>query len=183
MFWDYFGYFINRKKTMIATKGSTYFCVSTVQEMLDDICVRGDEIPSCLDNNNLDDPLEAVFVLTSEVAVQLAQAIATIEVNSAIEAFHRQIMRQVEQLPQGTFKCESFFQVRTVESVMNDLDNCEQDFSTFLVAKPVVLPTEVVIVLTHNFAVSIWNVLRRTQPQGILKLFGDRLNEFLSQGG
>ena len=164
---------------MLAIKSNVYFKTSCVQEILDDVCVRNKEIPSCLDNGNVADPLEIVFVMTSQTAIELAQAVATVEVNSAIEAFHRQITRQVGQMPVELFKEDTFFLVDTVESVMTRLDSCDQDFSTFMASKPATLPKEVVITLTYKFASSIYNVLKRTRPVGILNLFANRLKAVL----
>src|SRR5688500_14004828 len=106
----------------VKVRPTRHFQTASVQDMLDDLTTRGLDYPVCLENDSDENPLEIVLVMTPQTAIMVAEQISRVQVNSAIEAFYRQIYFQVEQLPETRINTRSFFRLSSVEALLSEID-------------------------------------------------------------
>ena len=172
-------YPIERETVMLGqTESRIYFKVSSIDKMVEQMCEQPGCVPDCLENDDMDEPLEVVLTLNSQVALNLAYMLSEFNVSTAIQAFCKSIYRELCGLPEYAYDTDVFFKVWQATDLIDQMDH-NGPMDEFFLPEVVACPLEIVISMTRKFATSITRIVRQGKPIDMLFLLCNQLEQFL----
>lgn len=166
-----------------AMRARTYFKVSCIGNVVNEVGVQNKEIPECLEGDDSDNSLELVIQVSSQTATMLAYVLSQVAASRAVEAFYMAIFRQVANLPKYQGSTDGYFKLNSAEEFIEEIDRHEDDFEVLKQPKAVECSLEIILTMTTKFAFSIMKIIDHQRPGGILELFCDALYAKLGELG
>ena len=166
-----------------AMKSRTYFKVSTIYEVVENVAAENKAVPDCLENDSADTSLDVVVQISSQTATMLAYILSQASASRAVEAFYMALFRQVANLPKYQGSTDGYFKLSSAEEFIEEIDKHEDDFELLKQPQAVECSLEIILTMTTKFAFSIMKIIDHQRPGGVLELFCDALYSKLGELG
>jgi len=163
------------------TQPKVYFKVSSTDKMLSQMLEQPGCVPVCLENDDLDEPLDVVLVLNSQVSLNLAYMLSQFNVSTAILAFTKSIYRELCALPTYKYNTSGFFKVYSAVELIDEMDSQGEELDSFFDPQLVESPLEIVIAMTRPFASSVLRIVKQGNPIDMLFLLCGQLENILEE--